>query len=42
MLATLTLQNESWWLKPSSGDPQPVSDDTEIWAIISALVRMGV
>lgn len=42
MLATLTLKDESWWLKASSGEPVEVADDIEIWAIISALVRVGV
>lgn len=42
VLATLTLKEESWWLRPSAGDPLPVSDDVEIWAVIQALVRMGV
>ncbi|MDZ4364890.1 LexA family protein [Brevundimonas sp.] len=42
MLATLTLRDESWWLKASSGEPVEVADDIEIWAIISALVRVGV
>lgn len=42
MLATLSMKEESWWLKPSSGKPVQVSDDTEIWAIISALVRLKV
>jgi SOS-response transcriptional repressor LexA len=42
VLATLMFKNEGWWLRPSSGDPLPVSDDVEIWAVIQALVRMGV
>jgi SOS-response transcriptional repressor LexA len=42
VLATLTLKEESWWLRPSVGDPLPVTDDVEIWAVIQALVRMGV
>lgn len=42
VLATLTLKEESWWLRPSVGAPLPVTDDVEIWAVIQALVRMGV
>lgn len=42
ILATLTRQDEAWLLRPSSGTPVPVTDDVEIWAIIKALVRMGV
>ena len=42
VLATLTQKDEAWWLRPSVGDPLPVSDDVEIWAVIQALVRMGV
>lgn len=42
MLATLTLKDEAWWLRPSSGEAVAVADDVEIWAIISALVRVGV
>ncbi|WP_112862906.1 LexA family protein [Brevundimonas vesicularis] len=42
LLATLTLKDEAWWLRPSSGEPVAVAEDVEIWAIISALVRVGV
>lgn len=42
ILATLTRKDEGWWLKPSTSEPLPVSGDVEIWAIISALVRMKV
>jgi SOS-response transcriptional repressor LexA len=42
ILATLTRQDESWWLRPSTGSAVPVCDDVEIWAIIKALVRMRV
>jgi SOS-response transcriptional repressor LexA len=42
ILATLNLKDEAWWLTPSKGLPLPVCDDVEIWAIISALVRMRV
>lgn len=42
ILATLVRDGEAWWLKPSKGDPRAVSEDVEIWAIISALVRMSV
>lgn len=42
ILATLNLKDDAWWLTPSRGSPLPVSGDVEIWAIISALVRMRV
>lgn len=42
ILATLTRKDDAWWLKPSSREPLPVSDDVEIWAMISALVRVRV
>lgn len=42
ILATLILDGEEWWLRPSSGDPIVVDGDVEIWAIIKALVRMKV
>jgi DNA polymerase V len=42
MLATLTLKEETWWLQPSTRAAVQVSDDVEIWAIISTLVRMRV
>lgn len=42
ILATLILDGEDWWLRPSSGDPVQVDGDVEIWAMIKALVRMKV
>jgi len=42
ILATLVRKGESWLLSPSSGQPQPVTDEVEIWAMIQALVRMKV
>lgn len=42
ILATLVREGEAWFLRASKGDPRPVSEDVEIWAIISALVRMAV
>jgi SOS-response transcriptional repressor LexA len=42
ILATMTRKDEGWLLQPSNRAPVPVCDDVEIWAIIKALVRMGV
>ena len=42
ILATLTYKDEQWWLVPSKGTPVCVAEDTEIWAIVEALVRFGV
>lgn len=42
MLARLVRENDVWWLRPSSGEPVPITDDVEIWGIIKALVRMKV
>lgn len=42
VLAILTEKDGQWWLEPSNHAPQPVSDDTEVWAMIAALVRTDV
>ena len=42
ILATLIRKDGGWWLAPSVGEPKPVSDDVEVWAIIKALVRLKV
>lgn len=42
VLAILTEKDGEWWLEPSNQPAQPVSDDTEIWAMIAALVRTDV
>jgi DNA polymerase V len=42
ILATLTLKDGSWWLRPSKREPFRLTDDTEIWAIVEALVRFKV
>jgi len=42
ILATLAFKDGGWWLKPSTTDAKPVADDTEIWAIVEALVRFKV
>lgn len=42
ILATLVRDDDSWWLRPSSGAPVIVDDDVEVWAMIKALVRMRV
>jgi len=42
LLAILTEKNGQWWLEPSNQPAQLVSDDTEVWAMIAALVRTDV
>jgi len=42
ILATLGFKDGGWWLKPSTAEARPVIDDTEIWAIVEALVRFKV
>lgn len=42
ILATLGCKDGAWWLRPARAAPCPVSDDTEIWAIVEALVRFKV
>jgi DNA polymerase V len=42
VLAVLTEKDGQWWLEPSNQTAQPVSDDTEVWAMIAALVRTEV
>lgn len=42
ILATLTREDDAWWLKPASRPPLPVTDEVEVWAIISSLVRTKV
>lgn len=42
VLAVLTEKDGQWWLEPSNQSAQPVSDDTEVWAMIAALVRTEV
>jgi DNA polymerase V len=42
ILATLSLRNETWVLKPSSGKLITISDDVEVWAIVQALIRTEV
>lgn len=42
ILATMGFRDGGWWLKPSRDAPRPVTGDTEIWAIVEALVRFEV
>jgi DNA polymerase V len=42
ILATLSFKDGGWWLKPSAADAKPVTEETEIWAIVEALVRFKV
>jgi DNA polymerase V len=42
VLATLRFKEGNWWLHPSSRPPQAVGGETEIWAIVEALVRFRV
>jgi SOS-response transcriptional repressor LexA len=42
LLATLKRKGEEWLLLPAKGDPLPLADDAEVWATVSALVRLKV
>ena len=43
ILATLTRDEDTWWLAPASARAiVPVTDEVEIWAIIDKLVRTKV
>ena len=42
ILATLAFKDGGWWLKPSTLEPKPVSEEVEIWAMVEALVRFKV
>ena len=42
VLAVLVEKDGEWWLEPASQPAQPLSDDTEVWAMIAALVRTDV
>jgi DNA polymerase V len=42
LLATLKRKGDEWLLLPAQGDPLPLGEDVEIWAIVSALVRLKV
>lgn len=42
VLAVLTEKDGEWWLEPSNYAPQPLDGDTEVWAMIAALVRTDV
>lgn len=42
VLATLRRKNGAWWLQPSSSPARPVGEETEIWAVVEALVRFKV
>jgi len=42
ILATLAKKDGQWRLTPSSGDPIAVAGEVEIWAVITALVRVDV
>lgn len=42
ILATLAFKEGGWWLKPSISEARPVVGETEIWAIVEALVRFKV
>ena len=42
VLAILAEKDGEWWLEPSNSAPQPLDGDTEVWAMIAALVRTDV
>lgn len=41
-LAVLKRSGPSWWLIRSNGQELPLSDDTEVWAVVTAIVRQTV
>ena len=42
VLATLSQNEGRWWIEPSDQSPLPLSEDVEIWAVISALIRTDI
>jgi DNA polymerase V len=42
LLAVLKRKGDEWLLLPAQGEPLPVQEDAEIWAVVSALVRLKV
>lgn len=42
ILATLAFKQGGWWLRPEAAPARPITGDTEIWAIVEALVRFKV
>lgn len=42
VLAVLTEKDGAWWIEPANQPPQPIADETEVWAMIAALVRTEV
>lgn len=42
ILATLEFKRGGWWLQPSRAEPRTLGPDSEIWAIVEALVRFEV
>lgn len=42
VLAVLVEKDGTWWLEPASKPAQAMDDDTEVWAMVAALVRTDV
>lgn len=42
VLATLARREGEWWLRFAHRAPRAVGEDTEVWAIVTALVRLRV
>lgn len=42
VLAVLTDKDGVWWIEPANQPAQPIADETEVWAMIAALVRTEV
>ena len=42
VLAVLTEKDGAWWIEPANQPPQPIANETEVWAMIAALVRTEV
>ncbi len=41
-LAVLRRSGPHWWLVRSSGEDLPLADDTEVWGVVTAIVREAV
>jgi len=41
-LAVLKRSGPAWWLIRSNGQELPLSDDTEVWAVVTAIIRQTV
>lgn len=42
VLTVLTEKYGTWWLEPANQPAHPITEETEVWAMIAALVRTDV